>query len=1246
MLVTKLFANFTKETIKLKLDMAKILGLDLGTNSIGWAITEQHEDNYTLLDHGVDIFQEGVNRTKSGEEPMVKIRTDARALRRHYYRRRLRKIELLKVLVANDLCPLLTLEDLDNWRFRKQYPMNEEFLQWQRTDDNTDKNPYHDRFLALTTELDMSKRNDRHMLGRAFYHLAQRRGFLSNRKDTNNSDDGVVKGAIKQLDEDMEAAGCSYLGEFYYKLFMSGDKIRTGDGYGYAGRIAHYEKEFNAICDKQNLSAELRKSLWRAIFFQRPLKSQKGLVGNCTFEKDKARCPISHPCFEELRMRSFINNIKIKTPNDNTLRMLSQDEIKQIEPLFYRKSKDKEHFDFEDIAKKLSGGKKSAYAHISDRVDTAYKFNFKMSVSVSGSPMTAALRDLFGEDWLSTMSCVYVKGENKTPSQILNDVWHVLFSFDDDDKLREWAKTNLQLNEEQADKFVKIPVKQGYAALSLNAIDKILPYLRMGYRYDEAVFIANLPRVVSKEMWDNDSTRESIIKDICSLLDEYAENPLYRHITKKQAIDNMLLDNYGIGYNESARLYEPSNIETYTKAQPNKNGQVLLGSPRTSSVRNPMAMRALFRLRALVNQLLKEGKIDKLTKINIEFARGLNDANMRNAIERYQRENEALHKSYAAEIVKLVKAECGRDITPSDDDILKYKLWIEQNKLCLYTGEQISICDFIGANPKYDIEHTVPRSHGGDNSQMNKTLCQADFNRRIKREKLPAELPNHAEIIARIEQLGWNKEIEKLEKQIFGCDRSAKSASTKAAKDKAIRDRHYLRMKLNYLRGKLSRFTMTEVPEGFSNRQGVDIGIIGKYAKMYLETVFDRVFTVKGATTADFRKMWGLQEEYSKKERVNHVHHCIDAITIACIGSGAYSKWAQYQRDAERYYWQNDSKPIFEKPWSTFTEDVKAVANELLVSHHTANNLPKHSRKKLRVRGKVQLNADGKPIYVQGDTARGSLHKQTFYGMIMRDDEKRFVVRKEIHKESFSENDVKEIVDIVVKKKVQDAIAQYGGFNKIKDIQNCPIWMNEEKGIQIKKVRVYVSSKLSPIPLGSKEQRDLSKYEYKRPYYVVNDGNYCMAIYEGVDAKGRVKRSFQIINNMEAAKFYNGKTNRYDLVPQSDSNDYPLKCILRTGTMVLFYEKSADELRECSKAELTKRLYKVVGMAADGRVKFTYHQEARDDKAITAECGNGISSVNVNAPVARLRLTMGNLNMFVEGYDFELTVTGEIKFKH
>ena len=63
---TKLFANFTEEKSNTNYNMAKILGLDLGTNSIGWAITEQQDDNYTLLDKGVDIFQEGVALTKSG----------------------------------------------------------------------------------------------------------------------------------------------------------------------------------------------------------------------------------------------------------------------------------------------------------------------------------------------------------------------------------------------------------------------------------------------------------------------------------------------------------------------------------------------------------------------------------------------------------------------------------------------------------------------------------------------------------------------------------------------------------------------------------------------------------------------------------------------------------------------------------------------------------------------------------------------------------------------------------------------------------------------------------------------------------------------------------------------------------------------------------------------------------------------------------------------------------------------------
>ena len=102
--------------------MTKTLGLDLGTNSIGWAIVERDDNDgcCRLLDRGVDIFQEGVAREKNNEKPAVQDRTEARALRRHYFRRRIRKIELLGLLVQYDLCPPLSRDQLHAWRSRKR----------------------------------------------------------------------------------------------------------------------------------------------------------------------------------------------------------------------------------------------------------------------------------------------------------------------------------------------------------------------------------------------------------------------------------------------------------------------------------------------------------------------------------------------------------------------------------------------------------------------------------------------------------------------------------------------------------------------------------------------------------------------------------------------------------------------------------------------------------------------------------------------------------------------------------------------------------------------------------------------------------------------------------------------------------------------------------------------------------------------------------------------------------------------
>lgn len=942
-------------------------------------------------------------------------------------------------------------------------------------------------------------------------------------------------------------------------------------------------------------------------------------------------------------MLQFINNIRVTGPTDNEPRPLTPEEIKTIRPLFFRRSKP--YFDFEEIARKIAGN--GQYACKEDRTEAPYRFNFARTFTVSGCPVTASLMAIFGDEWLREACSLYLLGAGKTEDQVLNDIWHALFSFNDEERLRAWACGKLQLTDEQAKAFAAIRLPQDYAALSLNVINKILPYLRCGYRYDEAAFLANLQAVLPKEVYADQTRRHGIERDIASLLLDYKRNPYDKLDSKKRRIDRYFSD-HGLDTSRLNRLYHPSEAETYPKAKPNADGILQLGSPRISAIRNPMAMRALFRLRDLINTLLREGRIDRDTKIRIEFARGLNDANRRKAIEQYQRERKDENQKYDEEIRRQYVAETGCEITPSEDEVLKYRLWEEQQHVCPYTGRQIRISDFIGANPSFDIEHTLPRARGGDDSQMNKTLCESRFNRETKRAKLPAELSNHAEIMERIESFGWLEKVESLQKRIAVQIRKSKNATTKDARDEAIQHRHYLQMQLDYWRGKYERFTMTEVPEGFSNRQGVDIGIIGKYARLYLKSVFDRIYTVKGSTTAAFRKMWGLQEEYTSKERTNHVHHCIDAITIACIGHWENKCLEQYAANEERFRYGESGKPHFEKPWPTFTEDVKAVADELLVAHHTPDNMAKQTRKKLRVRGRVKLNADGKPIYQQGDTARCLLHEKTYYGAIERDGKIRYVVRKSLA--DLKLTDIDKIVDPEVRLRIEKAV-KADGFETVKST-DYTVWMNREKGIPIRKVRIFTPSVTQPIAL--KKQRDLSDKEYKQDYHVANDGNYCMAIYEGRDKKGKTKRTFELVSNFEAAQYFKASADREarpDLVPLTDANGFPLKCILKTGTMVLFYENSPAELYDCTPEELTKRLYKVTVMSKQirqskyvyGALELRHHQETRQAKDLQAK--NGEWKVNETyRPLISIYHTQ--LNAYVEGYDFKLTVTGEIKFKN
>jgi len=1327
--------------------MAKILGLDLGTNSIGWAVVEKQDGEFSLLDKGVRIFQEGVKIEKGIESSKAAERTEHRSARRLKFRRKLRKIKTLKVLSEYGYCPQLTNEELDLWHYKKVYPQSISFRNWWHTDEKLEKHPYYFRNLAITRKLNLNKEEDRHKLGRAFYHMAQRRGFLSNRlESTPENETGKVIGSIKEL---QKKKGDRTLGQYFYEdCYLKGEKIRDQ----YTHREDDYLDEFKRICAFQHIPEEIQQKLHRAIFYQRPLKSQKGLIGKCVFEPNKPRCAVSRPEFEEYRMLCFINNIKIKTPDDEKLRPLNTEERKKIIPQFFRKSKD--HFDFEDLAKQLAPKKQYKYYRDRNKNPEDYLLNYSMKTTVSGCPVSARFKDLFGADFIDD-DFSFVKDSNNRTPKLITDAWHVLYTFDSDKKLKEFALNRLNFTDEQCTTFLKIRLKQDFASLSLKAINKILPYLREGLIYSHAVFLANMEETVPVHIWKNEENRKVIRTAIKEIIENHSDNTTivnmvngfitnarrenevwseeakqlyFNDLDRKikttfgakrfenfseykktnlintaqqlitefmpknlgkgehvkvdrldEAVLSFLADNFGKENLNAKKLYHPSAIETYKPAKRGKDGRLYLGSPITSSVRNPMAMRALHQLRLVINELIKNGLIDTNTKINVEMSRGLLNANERTGLKRWQDDREKKRKEY----VDRIKEHFSPDYQPSEDEVLKYQLWEEQRRICLYTGKPISIEDFLGADPKFDIEHTIPRSQSYDNSQENKTLCENEFNRKVKRNRIPYELTNHAEIIVRIEH--WKEEIEKLEKEIQKAVRQAKGAVDKDQKDKAIQKRHQLSYERNYWQNKYKRFTMEEVPEGFKNSQMVDIGIITKYSRLYLKTVFSKVYTVKGNTVADFRKMWGLQDIYTKKARVNHVHHCIDAVTIACMDKSNYETLAKFYHDWEELYVAGvDQLPPVNKPWPTFTEDVKGVEKEILVSHHTPDVLPKQSKKKLRKRGKIQYNKNGEPIYQQGDSVRGSLHKETFYGAIEREilnkkgeTEKqiKYVVRKPL--DGLEDSAIKNIVDDRVREIVSHARKEEKEIQKQIDVllkQRRKAEENEEAEIDnkiaelkqqivelyslpnkngapvpIKKVRVYQTPKGI---LEIKKHRDCIK-KHKANYLTETDDNYIMGIYE-YSQNGKIKRKFKAYNNFTASNYLRSDIKKSlspqgigaisAMLPNNFINEkgieLKLKAALKIGTLVIMHmpDENLNDLTNWD--DLQKRLYKVYGFRGDdGRIKLRFHNEARPDK----EQEKPSSSFSLDIIHSKLIISLGNFHALIEGIDFKIDPLGNIK---
>ena len=238
------------------------LGLDIGSNSIGWALLKT-EGKSSIIDMGVRVFPEGVDRdTKGLEKSKNATRREARGARTTHQRRSKRKEQLVKTLQAIGFLPT------DDTELRSLFHTT---------------NPYGLRKKGLDEKL------ERYEFGRALYHINQRRGFKSNRKSGKASEDGVVIKGANSLQTEINAKGCRTIGEYFAGLNPEEQRIRKQ----YTFR-SMYADEFDFLWAKQKefypdtLTEELRKKIRdEIIFFQRPLKPQNEKIGNCELEPGK-----------------------------------------------------------------------------------------------------------------------------------------------------------------------------------------------------------------------------------------------------------------------------------------------------------------------------------------------------------------------------------------------------------------------------------------------------------------------------------------------------------------------------------------------------------------------------------------------------------------------------------------------------------------------------------------------------------------------------------------------------------------------------------------------------------------------------------------------------------------------------------------------------------------------------------------------------------------------------------------------
>lgn len=826
------------------------------------------------------------------------------------------------------------------------------------------------------------------------------------------------------------------------------------------------------------------------IYYQRELKDQSHLISDCHFEQGEKAVTKSHPVFQEYKIWEQINKLTINAKIEDGKNRKGETRYKYVDrPIpttlkewLFDELQDKKEISFGVVFNKL----KREYK-LQEGVEFLNGMNPK--AKLRGNETKLILKKALGEQFWEQL------GLSEKDRQI--ELWDILYNAKGNEYDIESERTSRVLSfikkysndvanpELTAIQISKVKFSRSYAALSLKAIEKILPLVKSGKYFSSDL---------------SDSLKETIIKLVNENVSDPFEKAAQEYLENNVEVlaEGGIMNAYAI-----ILVYGKHTAKEYGEDERIKNlNDIKRLIP--GELRNPLVEQLISEALMVVKDIWKD--YSKPDEIRLELARELkNNAERRNKIYKTNNENQKANDEVKNLLIEFKQEATLNNIEkyklwlsqenladeyvkqykdPSKSEIKKMKLWREQGHVSPYTGQPIPLSDLFNRE-RYDVDHIIPQSRYFDDSFVNKVICEKSINK----EKSNRTAMEYFEVGSAIPSVFSKEDFMNHVNNYFQGAKRKNLLATKVPEDpitRQIKETQYISVRvkeeLNKIVGNENVKTTTGgVTDYLRNQWGLTDKfktlLKPRYENMQplaAEMEYDKYVSALEKTKKEYKEkdipftdielskeqfIESFNSNYFQKKnnklvikgwskRIDHRHHAIDALVIACTEPAHVKRlndlnkelqtWLdEHKKDLlpnfegspaelldeilnfneterEKIFKQIEKFKTIDMPWTGFPEDAEKEIQNIIISQKPKDKLliqPDNN-------GTLQIKI------------RGQLHEGTLYGKSQGVESYRIPLSKFAGKKFATEKAIEKITNGYLKEAIKEHLEKDFGNKK------------------------------------------------------------------------------------------------------------------------------------------------------------------------------------------------------------------------